>query len=233
VVKVERHISKRTYLLTAIITAGIFLLGMLLGLVVEGKRVTLMQSMYEQERVNLASSQLQFEYLSQLTSKESCPTIYEVFTKNTVALEDAQERLLNFQKDSTLNTAEFETLKRQYVVEEMRYYLFAKKVKDICGTDIVRLLYFYSDDKNCPDCKEQEFVLNYLKLNLKDKLLIFALDEKFDQEPMISILKSQYNLTRYPAIAIENEGILGFQSQDSLKQVICPKYNETPQICIQ
>lgn len=232
-VKNNRNISRRTYFLAAIITGGIFLLGMFLGLVVEGKRVTLMQSMYEQEKVNLASSQLQFEYLSQLTSKESCPTIYDVFTKNTLALGDAQERLLNFQKDSTLNNAEFETLKRQYVVEEMRYYLFAKKVKDICGTDIVRLLYFYSDDENCPDCKEQEFVLNYLKLNLKDKLLIFALDERFENEPIISILKTQYNISRYPAMAIENNGTQGFQSEDELKKRICYRYNQTPELCLE
>lgn len=227
----RRNISKSTYILAAGITGGIFLLGMLLGLVVEGKRVTMMQSMYEQEKANFASSQLQFEYLSQLNTNDSCPTIYDVFTKNTKSLGDAQERLLSFQKDSTLNDAEFETLKQQYVVEEMRYYLFAKKVRESCGTDVVRLLYFYSDDKDCPRCEEQEFVLNYLKMNLKDNLLIFALDEKFEKEPMISILKRQYNLTQYPSIAIENIGLQGFQSQDELKEKICPRFKEKPQIC--
>lgn len=221
---VKRKVSNRNYVFAALITFAIFAIGMLLGIVIEGKRVNVMQQIYNDQKIEFASSQLQFEYLGQLTTKESCPAIYDLFSKNTIALGIAQERLLTFQKDSTMNKNEFENLKRQYTVEEIRYYLFAEKAKDICGTDLVRVLYFYSDQKNCPNCQEQEFVLNYLKDKFKEKLLIFALDEKFDSEPMISILKKQYNISSYPTLIFEETKIEGFNSVDDLNNKICSSF---------
>ena len=229
--KKARPFSKRHYFFAALITFGIFSLGMLLGMVVEAKRVSLMQGMYEEQKTNFASSQLQYEYLNQLTTNESCPAIYALFAKNTVDLGLAQERLETFQKDSKINKADFELLKRQYVIEEMRYYLLAKRAKEMCKTDLVRLVYFYSDEKGCPDCSQQEFVLNYLKKMFGDKLLIFALDEKLESEPMISMLKKQHGATQFPTLVIDDEVYSGFRNSDELKRTICTEIGNASKDC--
>lgn len=226
----RRPASRARYVAAAIITAIIFLLGMFVGFTVEGKRVNVMQDMYVEQQVNFASSQMQYNYL-QSSGELNCPAVYTVFYNNIKDLDTARIRLETFRQDSKLNTESFELLKREYTLEELRYWMLAEQAKKVCSQDLVRVLYFYSTDDECPSCSEQGFVLDYLKKLFGDKLLIFALDAKLD-EPMIGVLMKQYNVTSFPGIVIESDmSSNGFVDKDTLLSVVCGSYNETPSPC--
>jgi hypothetical protein len=226
----RRSASKGRYMAAAIITAVIFLLGMFVGFTVEGKRINMMQDMYVEQRVNFASSQMQYNYI-QSSGELNCPAVYTVFYNNLKDLDIARVRLETFGQDSKLNTASFELLKREYTLEELRYWMLAEQAQKGCNQDIVRVLYFYSTDKECPSCSEQGFVLDYLKKLFGDKLLIFALDSNLD-EPMINVLMRQYNVTSFPGIVIENTmSSNGFVDKNTLLAVVCGSYNGTLSQC--
>jgi hypothetical protein len=226
----RRPVSKARYVAAAVITAVIFLLGMFVGLTVEGKRVNMMQDVYVEQQINFASSQMQYNYL-QSSGELNCPAVYTVFYNNIKDLDSARVRLENYRQNSKINTESFELLKREYTLEEVRYWMLAEQAQKTCKQDIVRVLYFYGTDEQCPACGKQGFVLDYLKKLFGDKILIFALDANLN-EPMINVLMRQFNVTSFPGVVVETDmSSNGYVDKDTLLSVVCGNFNATLPEC--
>lgn len=227
-----RQINKRIYLTAAIITLLIFVLGMLLGMVIEGKRISYIEATSREQKINFESLQLQYLYLSYLSTSErtgSCPAFLTTLDRYIKDMEGIRDRLENYIKAGKIYSGEFKSLKREYIVSQLNYWILAKKTKELCETDFVTVLYFHS--KDCVSCDDQGYILDYLKRMFDNKLLIFALDTDFDEEPIIPILRNTYNITTTPTIIIENEKFVGFTSKDELLKNICSVYKKKPEIC--
>ncbi len=224
--------STPKYVAAAVITAVIFLLGLFVGLTIEGKRVNTAQDAYTEQRIEFASSQLQYGYVQTLDSAQSCPAIYEVFYNNLKNLDKARIKLENYAQDSKINDGSFALLKREYTIEQIKYWLLSEQADKACDQDVVRVLYFYGTESECPDCAEQAFVLNYMKSLFGQRLLIYALDANLESEPMIGVLKKQFNVTSYPGIVVERSpSSNGFLSKDDLLATVCAEFDEKPEQC--
>lgn len=221
-----RKVSTEKYIIAAIITIGIFLFGLLLGLVIEGKRVAYIESVSKQQNLEYSSLQLQYAFMDQLSKEENCDAVSRTFEDNIKNLESTRKRLEEFGQDSSLNKEDFNLLKREYVLAQVRYWLLARRTKELCQKEIATILYFYSDDKECPDCNKQAFVLTYLKKLFQDKLLIFSFDTKQQDEPMIPILKHTYNITKYPSLVIGGGKFEGMMDKEMVLREICRYYED-------
>lgn len=219
---VERKISTEKYFFAFFLTVIVFLLGLFLGLVIEGKRISVAEQSYQELELELASTQLQFTFLNWLGEEESCPLIQEVLGANLFQLELLSQKLGEHADDSTISDEEFVRLKRLYSLEELHYWFLADKVQELCDDAIMRIIYFYSTDNNCPSCAEQAVVLGYFKKVFGQSLLVFSLDERLD-EPMIQLIKKTYNVTTYPTLLVEKEKIVGepFVGKDELMELVC------------
>jgi hypothetical protein len=133
-------------------------------------------------------------------------------------------------QESRLNDATFELLKRDYTLEQLRYWMLSGQSRDVCDEDVVRVLYFYSTDEECPRCGDQAFVLNYLKGLLVERVLIFAIDAQL-AEPMVDVLERQHNITSYPTLVIEDDAVPGFSDKASLMAAVCAGYESPPEGC--
>ncbi len=220
----DRSFSRRRYIIAITLTVLVFFSGLMLGLVIENRRVSYIENLYQKQQVEFSSTQLQYLYLTSLNKKEGCSGSYRTFDLNLRQLDDSRIKLENYVKDNKINTENFESLKRQYAVEQLKYWLFAQQVKDVCNEEMVRVLYFYSTNKDCPKCADEEAILTYLKNRFDEKLLIFALDSQMAEEPMITILKKQYGVNTYPTIIVENKKLEGFVDKNELLANICPHY---------
>lgn len=228
-----RPISRRIYIIALCATAGIFILGLLLGLVIENMRTSYIDNKYIKQELDFRSSQLQYEYLNFLEEKENCPAIYETLYANLEELEKTRVRVENYKEDATLTQGESSFLVRQYFLAEVRYWLLAQKAKAICNHDVVTVLSFYSDQEECTDCDQQSFVLTYMKQVLGERLLIFSFNVKTVDEPIIGILKTAYNITGYPSVVINQKSYAGFHEVDELLPEVCAEYQEVPEKCLQ
>lgn len=228
----ERSINRARYFVAAVMTISIFLLGLMLGLIVEDKRIRMSQADEKSQELEFKSMQLQYEYINQLSLENNCPAILETFEENIENLEASRIRLENYLKSSKFNKDDFNRLKRDYTISQIQYWLFAKKKKQLCDSEDVSILYFFAEDKACPDCNEQSFVLTYMKKLFGSDLLIFSVNTNFTQEPMISILEKSYNVTEYPTMLIDNRKIEGFRNKDEVLSLICPLYAEEKAHCI-
>ncbi|MBW3023261.1 hypothetical protein KY308_04100, partial [Candidatus Woesearchaeota archaeon] len=81
---------KGKYLLAAFITLIIFLLGMFLGMVIEGKRTEMMGDSAQEQKLSYGSLQLQYQMISEFGQKGNCPAItatFEEYVKELVKAE--------------------------------------------------------------------------------------------------------------------------------------------------
>ena len=227
-----RSLSREKYVIAGAITLGIFLLGLFLGLAIEGKRVNYIESVSRMQNLDFSSLQLQYAFIDQLSQEKNCLAVQKTFEENINNLESTRIRLENFNRDATLNKNELDILKNEYTLAQIRYWLLAERTRKLCGSDLVSILYFFSDDNECPDCEKQAFVLTYLKKKFKDKLLIFSFDSKFEDEPMIPLLIKTYNVSAYPTIVVEGKPKSRFQDKDTILREICGYYKEKTEDCM-
>ena len=157
-----RALSRDKYIIAGAITLGIFLLGLFLGLSIEGKRVNYIESVSRKQGLDFSSLQLQYAFIDQMSQEKNCMAVQKTFEQNINNLESTRIRLENFDRDATLNKNELDVLKNEYILAQVRYWLLAERTKKLCDADIVNILYFYSDQKECPECEKQAFVLTYL-----------------------------------------------------------------------
>ena len=224
-----RVTNTKIFLGALILTTAIFVMGLLLGLVIEGKRVEYIEKSSQTQKLDFESLKLQLLYLSSLEGVESCPAFSASLSMNIRETEKTRERLEGYLTDGVAYNDEFTILKREYVISQLNYWILARKTKKLCNSDFVTVLYFYS--KKCPDCENQGFILDYLKKLFGDRLLIFALDQEFAEEPMIQVIASAFNVSESPTIVVEDKVLSGFREKEQLLEVICDKYVERPSDC--
>lgn len=224
-----REIRKRRYVLAGILTAMVFILGLLLGMVIEGKRVGLVQDASEEAKVAISSLQLQYAFIDQLSQVGNCADFMNAFGKNVENLETARIKLSNYQDQATVNRKEFELLYRNYITSQVQYLLLSMKAKKLCSSDTVNVQYFFSED--CKSCDDQSFVLTFLKQKFGQRLFIFGFDASFKKEPLLNLMVSTYNVTDFPALVIENAKYVGFLPKDNITSMICALYDDAPDYC--
>lgn len=225
-----REVSKRRYVLAGILTALVFVLGLLLGFVIEGKRVGLVQDVANEAKVDIGSLQLQYAFIEELAQVGNCAAFEKVFDKNLENLETARIKLANYQLDATVNRQEFELLQRNYIISQVEYLLLSMKAKNLCKSDVVNIIYFFS--KECDTCDDQSFLLTFTKQKLGERLFIFGFDTSFGKEPLLKLMISTYNVTAYPTIIIEDQKHVGFMAKGNLTSTICGLYEAAPDYCI-
>ena len=115
-----RNLSKDKYIIAGAITLGIFLLGLFLGLAIEGKRVNYIESVSRRQNLDFSSLQLQYAFIDQLSQEKNCLAVQKTFERNINNLESTRIRLENFDRDATLNKNEFEILKNEYLLAQIR-----------------------------------------------------------------------------------------------------------------
>jgi len=140
-------------------------------------------------------------------------------------LEAARLRLESYnQESSSLSKEQFDMLKRDYTIAQIQFWLLAKRSESVCNNDIVTILYFYGNSKDCPECENQGFILTYMKNLFEDNLLVFSFDGDFTQEPTIGLLKSIYGVTSYPTLVIGDK-VYKYTGKDELFKIICNEFN--------
>ncbi len=220
---IVREISKSLYIAAFFITLSVFLMGLLLGFILNREREQRLQGVVDLENLRYESMQVQSLYLGELANEENCLGLIRTLDESTVELDAMGERLDSYEKDNIADKENFELLKRQYILTEVRYWLLAQKTKKICKQDTILLLFFYSDNDKNSDI--QGTILTYFKEKLGKDLLVFSIDASFEKEPIVKILKGTYSIIETPTLVINNRKYK-FLTKDELSGVFCSEYGK-------
>ncbi len=223
----KRTISKSKYIAAFFITIVIFGLGFFLSVLIEESRSDLTAKTIAQQKVDTSSLQLQYLYLNEL-ELDNCDSLNELFKINLDSLDKSMKRVNSYKDSSIVDSEEFGLIQREYILEQIRYWLLAKKVKESCNQDFITALSFIEED--CRKCETQTFTLEFIKKELGDDFLLFHFNKEI-KEPMISTLIAQYNITEYPTTVIMSKKIPGLVSEKELLSKICPLYSTNKEVC--
>lgn len=227
-----RQIYLKTYLAVGFISLLVFSLGFLLSVLIDDQRIVRVEKATKVQELNYKSLQFQQLYLNTLSNNtDSCP-VFELSLQSSInTLTASLERLEAYKVSANFNSAEFEDLTRAYILDNLRYWLFAKKTKELCSLDFATVLYFYSD-KKCSICPDQGVILSYYKKLLGDRLLVFPINADLESsEASVAMLKKRYNVTAYPTIMVGESRHEGVVSKSELMPIICGSFKTPVEEC--
>lgn len=229
---IEREISTSRYILAGVLTFLIFSLGLTLGMIVDNMRLQNADQLNKAQEINYQSLQLQFLYLSTLpNATDSCPTLKVALDKTVAELGESLGQFEDFKKETKLNEQEYDLIGRKYLLDNIKYWFFAEKSKDLCDLNLVSVLYFYSL-KECTVCPDQGVILTYFKKIFDERLLVFPINVDIErEEPIIKILRSRYNITTYPSVVIQEQKYEGVVQKSPLSRLICNSFRTMPLEC--
>ncbi len=159
---------------------------------------------------DLQSAQVGDMFVQSLNEKDHCnlSSIYfEQIKKNLNYFWSVLPARLESYEQSLEPSKDYTSLKKEYTLLSLRAWVIAKNNYEMCDSDIIPVLYFYS--AGCTDCTRQGEELDELKAFLEEKgksLIVFTVDYS-QQEPSLEMIKEYYGIDSVPAMII-NEQVL-------------------------
>lgn len=214
---VKKRITWPFYLVTFVITALVFISGVYFGFFLNRAKSSELQEMVsdlDKIRTEQELNLLLIDYLPNKTCdimryelEEIIPRINEL-EKEVTFYEDTRK----FEESSYMET------KKDYMINQIKYWLYMEKLKSSCDLNVTTLIYFYSN-RECDLCRNQGIVLDYMKNRHKSDLMIFALDTDLGMNS-IEIIRKSYGIETLPALIVNEKIYGGFVNRTSLEEII-------------
>jgi len=209
----SKKLSIKKHLFILFATSVIFLSGFFLSSFLVEKKIIALSSIQDNLRIDILSLETQFSILTQAP----CENLNE--STLTKELYDISRKLTSIENTLGPDNPDFLRLKKFYSILEIKHWLLLKKAAKDCNLDLVSIIYFYSDKKNCPDCEDQGYILTHLR-----KTYPFLRIYSFDYDLRLSALKtlkSIYSLKKDLPIMIVNDNVYyGFKTKEELEEIL-------------
>lgn len=205
------------YLLAFVITAAIFGTAFYLTNRLDARRLADIRTTQEAISIDILSTETQFELLGNLdcTAISANPVLSEELNNLASRLSVAEQNL-------GADNAEVTQLKKQYSLLEIKDYLLMKQISQKCPkVKPVFILYFYSNEGNCPDCGRTGDVLTYLRQTYPE-LRVYSFDYNLDLSALRTLLSlNQINGYELPAMVINNRPVVyGFKNLQDMQKLV-------------
>lgn len=214
----ERHIHWEfifvAFILTATIMAGMFFAGQALSdSKVTGLAATVNELSVEREAQDIARR------LADTLPQNNCEALNVASQKTISDIRNIRKQMETYEEARKLSNDAFITLKKQYTNLLLEYWLTTERIDQRCNTNITTILYLYQDDALCGRCVDQGTVLTKYRQRYDQSLLIFPLDATLGMRH-VDMIRSAYNVTRYPTIIVEGERYQGFQDDAAMGRIL-------------
>ncbi|MBI2546259.1 hypothetical protein HYV81_03705 [Candidatus Woesearchaeota archaeon] len=210
----RKQISKTKYIAAFATTTLIFLIGLLIGSYITNIKLQKLDQLEQDLRIDTLA--VEIEYL--LISENPCTGINTRFM--TDQLYNVGTRLDFMESNLGEGDQRVQALKSYYSLLEMRHWLFIRKTVEECESDVVPILYFYSNQGDCPSCEEQGWVLNYIRQKYP-QTRVYSFDLNINNSALAA-LRDIYEVQQAPAIIINNEKHIGFLDREAVEQLLNP-----------
>ena len=202
--------QRNIYLTAAFFSLLLYMIGVMSGLFIEKSMASYTEAQVYLLQRQLENLQLEYAYLSIIGKDLTCEQLSSLVGAST-------QEVWELGRELNDDDPRFEELRRDYALLSTKAWILNSYVKDRCETDVVVLLYFYSIP--CEDCIQQGYILDELRSEYKDKVLVFVLNSNLD-EPIVNTLKIAYDIQETPAIVIGENTYLSLRDKTELRDLI-------------
>ena len=209
----KKKIHLQHYLLTFLIAGLIFAAGFWVSAELDRLRLSQVNNLRQDLQLDVLSAETQFSLLSTNVCQhiDSSALTSELYSMGQRL--DYMESALGNDNQTVIR------LKKQYSLLEIKQWQLTKKAQEQCGTEVIPILYFYSNRKDCPTCSQQGYVLTYLRSKYPF-LRVYSFDANLDLSA-IKTLKSLYSLkNELPAIVIDDKPYYGFRDRAAIEKIL-------------
>lgn len=220
----RKELQKSRYMIAGFITTLVFLMAFVLGTYMESVRNDVLTENLESERYQIADLVLQYQMLEVLEEEQNCAALQTVFQESLKNLNVQSERLQYYEGQRKISETDFTRLRSAYTISQVNYWMLARDLKKTCNMRSADVLYFFAEDKDCPDCENQGIHLDYVKKKMEEELLVFALDG--GSEGITQMLMRIYGVKVYPSLVINGE-LYPYSTNEELIEVLCAEDNYT------
>ncbi|MFB6158417.1 MAG: hypothetical protein ABEJ95_02015 [Candidatus Nanohalobium sp.] len=215
-----REIQKYRYVMAGVLTVAVFVLGVLFSNFMDDTRYQSLENEMQQTQVEMESRQLQLSYLKS-SEVQSCDAIEAGLKEIVEGYNKRLRRVQQYQENSFFQEEQFRTMKREYILSGIRYWLYAQELRDRCDNGSNTVLFFTSSlfsESECDECSSLGTELTLLKKEYGEELLVFTVPTSLD-DGAVEMLEKQYNITETPAVVLNGEEKLeGFHSSDEIEE---------------
>ena len=197
-----------------VITALIFGTGFWTSNTVNNFRLNDIRDTENKIAIDTLSLETQFDLLTHL----SCQDIAENSVLST-ELNALAERLDYTETQLGNKNGQVIQLKRQYSLLEIKDYLLMQQVSDKCNLKPVFLLYFYSNNGDCPDCDSAGHVLTYLRQTYP-KLRVYSFDYNLPLGALNTLIDINKIKNTLPAFVINGKLTYGVSDLASIEKIL-------------
>lgn len=203
----------KKYIFVFVITAGIFTTAFAVSNYSNQKRIQNIESTEDKIALDLLSSETQFNLFKEF----SCKGVDNPVLSSE--LNSIAERLAYAEQNLGVDNPEVIRLKKYYSVLEVKDYLLMQQMDQKCKQKPLFILYFYSNQGDCDDCKKQGYVLTDLR-NEYPELRVYSFDYNLDYS-IIKTLQSFFKVKdALPAMVIGDNTYYGFKSREDIEKLI-------------
>ncbi|MDD5152686.1 MAG: hypothetical protein PHS95_01630 [Candidatus Pacebacteria bacterium] len=202
----QTKIGTKKYVITFIITAIVFFGAIFTSNYFSGQRIEELKLIENKISLDILSSETQFALLKD----SSCKAI-DHGTAFSEELTNLSQKLEYMEETLGTKDADVISLKKYYSLLEIKDYLLVGQVNEKCGIKPITIIYFYSNQGDCNDCKKEGYVLTKLREEYPD-LRIYSFDYNLDLSA-VKTMKSIYQIkSSLPALVIGGEPYYGFKN---------------------
>ena len=203
------------YIITFFITAAVFATAFYIASRIDQGRIADIRSTQEAVSIDILSLETQFDLLGSL----DCDTLEEHPVLSD-ELSSLAARLLVAEENLGSDNIEVVQLKKQYSLLEIKDYLLMRQISQKCGEKPVYILYFYSNEGNCADCRRSGEVLTYLREQYPG-LRVYSFDYNLDLSALKTLVTLKKITPKFPAFVINNRtAVYGFKTLDEMRALI-------------
>ena len=199
------------YIITFVITAGIFITVFYITKVMSERKLTEIRSIQDKISIDLLSSETQFSLLKRSTCTQDGNSLLapEIGTLG--------ERLAFMETQLGTDNEQVVGLKKYYSLLQIKDYLLGIELSQKCSFKPIYILYFYKND--CTDCEKQGYALTALREKYPE-LRVYSFDTELDLSA-IATLKTLYKVSdTLPVLVINEKPYTGFQSIETIEKLI-------------
>ncbi|MFC1723065.1 hypothetical protein ACFL0V_02920 [Nanoarchaeota archaeon] len=204
--------DKNKYIAVFAITTLVFVVGILLGNYFSEQKLDQVDHLGQNLKIDTLAMELQYE----LIAEDPCAHV-----NNTLLAEDLYEmasKLDYMENRLGEDNPDVVELKKYYSLLELRHWLFMKKTNAECGVNNTLVIYFYSNEDDCPKCKTQGFILTWVRKNYPS-VYVYAFDYNIENAALDTI-KDLYDVTGFPSVVIMGEVHNEFVGKKAMEEMV-------------
>jgi thiol-disulfide isomerase/thioredoxin len=201
--------DSKKYIFAFLLTIVIFGTALYTSNFLNQKKIADVRAIEARVSLDILSSETQFNLLAETSCKNISPSGFLSSELGPLGEKLSYAENQNFSKE------DLQTLKQSYFLLEIKDYLLMKKVTEKCGNPQTFILYFYSNDGDCPDCDTMGAVLTTLRERYPN-LRVYSFDYHFDLEAVRTMEKIYNVKDRLPALIINGNPYYGMKTVDEL-----------------